>query len=120
MDLLTFDRFDTNRWLLKFQRCFNVSIQFGINLTIEVIWECFEKDQRQFLKKTIFFHLRFFVFLGICPIVFELISLKTSSFHRSSTFCDMRRQVSAKIEINFFCFTLHPLRDKNAPCFFKE
>ena len=87
---------------------------FGISLTYAVIWECFKKDRRQFLKKNIFSSKGPpFGFWGICPKVIWPIpgvnfKLETSSFHRSSSFCDVRRHVSARIEIQKFCSTLHP------------
>ena len=54
-----------------------------------------------------------FGFSAICPTVFWPIpgvnfKLETSSFYQSSSFCEMRRHVSAWIEIQKFCSILHP------------
>ena len=40
----------------------------GISLRNAVIWKCFVNDQRRFLKKKIFFHLR------VPPLVFGYLS----------------------------------------------
>ena len=95
----------------RYELTFGTPYYIPFSLKNALIWECFENDLRQFLKKKKYFFIQ--GFLGICLTVFWPIpgvnfKLETSSFHQLSSFCYMRRHVIAWIEVQKFCSTLHP------------
>ena len=83
------------------------------NTAMQSLGVFFKKSETIFEKNVLLYKGPPFGFLGIYPTAFWPIpwvnlKLETSSFHKWSSFCDMRKHVSAWIETQRNCSTLHP------------